>query len=184
MSTVLEAVQTFFVLLRERQTSQLDPWLERATGSGVRELAAFAEGVRRRRSPKAFAVTMRRFARPATCRGAKDRPKAKSTDSSCLSGRCMVAPSWIYSVSAYSVGTLHDMPTWQAHAPGRLLSCHAKCGRPRHWTYTEATIEPWEIGATFLFAALPDAVTPQQAWLEPYWQVGCANKQTRTLCAA
>jgi len=34
-------------LLHERQPEHLDPWLERADASGGRELAAFAEGIRR-----------------------------------------------------------------------------------------------------------------------------------------
>jgi transposase len=47
VATTREAVQTFFTLLEERQGDQLDTWLERAEASGVRELAAFAEGIRR-----------------------------------------------------------------------------------------------------------------------------------------
>ncbi|MBF6592208.1 MAG: ISL3 family transposase, partial [Ktedonobacterales bacterium] len=47
VATTQEAVQTFFSLLDERQGDQLDAWLERAEASGVRELAAFAEGIRR-----------------------------------------------------------------------------------------------------------------------------------------
>lgn len=51
----------------------------------------------------------------------------------------------------------------------------------RSWTDEElkATNESQEIGATFLFAALPDAVTPQQAWLEPYWHTTPASTQER-----
>jgi len=47
VATTREAVHTFFALLRERQPDQLDVWLEQASTSGVRELAAFAAGVRR-----------------------------------------------------------------------------------------------------------------------------------------
>jgi transposase len=47
VATTQEAVQTFFTLLDEQQGDQLDVWLERAEASGVRELAAFAEGIRR-----------------------------------------------------------------------------------------------------------------------------------------
>jgi transposase len=47
VATPQEAVRTFFELLQERQGDQLDAWLERAEASGVRELAAFAEGIRR-----------------------------------------------------------------------------------------------------------------------------------------
>ncbi|MGZ3678869.1 MAG: ISL3 family transposase [Ktedonobacterales bacterium] len=47
VATTREAVQAFFALLQDRRGDQLDHWLERATVSGVRELAAFAEGIRR-----------------------------------------------------------------------------------------------------------------------------------------
>jgi transposase len=47
VATTREAVQTFFSLLEEQRGDQLDAWLERAEASGVRELAAFAEGIRR-----------------------------------------------------------------------------------------------------------------------------------------
>lgn len=47
VATTWEAVQTFFSLLDEQRGDQLDAWLERAGASGVRELAAFAEGIRR-----------------------------------------------------------------------------------------------------------------------------------------
>ena len=47
VATMRELVQIFFTLLGERQGDQLDVWLERAAASGVRELAAFAEGIRR-----------------------------------------------------------------------------------------------------------------------------------------
>jgi transposase len=47
VATTQGAVRTFFTLLDERQGDQLNPWLEQAESSGVRELAAFAEGIRR-----------------------------------------------------------------------------------------------------------------------------------------
>ena len=47
VATMQDFVQTFFTLLQERQGDQLDAWLERAEASGVRELAAFADGIRR-----------------------------------------------------------------------------------------------------------------------------------------
>jgi transposase len=40
-------VQNVFALLHNCQGDRLDAWLERADTSGVRELAAFAEGLRR-----------------------------------------------------------------------------------------------------------------------------------------
>ena len=42
-----ELERSFFALVRERQPDQLDAWLTQARVSGVRELAAFAEGIRR-----------------------------------------------------------------------------------------------------------------------------------------
>lgn len=47
VATTQELVQTFFALLQDQQVDHLDAWLERADASGVRELAAFAEGLRR-----------------------------------------------------------------------------------------------------------------------------------------
>ena len=47
VATAQKAVRTFFALLDEQRGDQLDGWLERAEASGVRELAAFAEGIRR-----------------------------------------------------------------------------------------------------------------------------------------
>jgi transposase len=47
VATTCDAVQAFFALLQERRGDQLDAWLERADTCGVRELAAFAEGIRR-----------------------------------------------------------------------------------------------------------------------------------------
>ena len=47
IATTWEAVRSFFALVRERQPDQLDAWLIQARMSGVRELAAFAEGIRR-----------------------------------------------------------------------------------------------------------------------------------------
>ncbi len=50
----------------------------------------------------------------------------------------------------------------------------------RTWTEEElkATHEPWEIGSAFLFAALPEAVTPEQAWLEPRWHLASPSQST------
>lgn len=47
VATTQDAVLTFFALLHDRRGDQLDAWLEQADASGVRELAAFAEGIRR-----------------------------------------------------------------------------------------------------------------------------------------
>jgi transposase len=47
VATTREVVQTFFTLLGERQSDQLDAWLAQAEASGVQALAAFAEGIRR-----------------------------------------------------------------------------------------------------------------------------------------
>jgi len=47
IATTWEAVRSFFALVRERQPDELDAWLIQARRSGVRELAAFAEGIRR-----------------------------------------------------------------------------------------------------------------------------------------
>ena len=45
--TTQDAVLTFFALLHDRRGDHLDAWLEQADASGVRELATFAEGIRR-----------------------------------------------------------------------------------------------------------------------------------------
>ena len=42
-----EHVQAFFTLVHERRADDLGRWLQQATTSGIPELAAFAEGVRR-----------------------------------------------------------------------------------------------------------------------------------------
>lgn len=47
VATTCELVQSFFALLHDRQGDRLDVWLERADTCGVRELAAFVEGIRR-----------------------------------------------------------------------------------------------------------------------------------------
>lgn len=47
VATTQQLVQTFFTLLQDQQGDQLDAWLERADASGIREMAAFAEGIRR-----------------------------------------------------------------------------------------------------------------------------------------
>lgn len=47
VATTRDVVQTFFTLLQDRRGDQLDAWLERADTCGVRELRAFAEGIRR-----------------------------------------------------------------------------------------------------------------------------------------
>ncbi len=47
VATMRRAVQGFFALLRQRQADGLAAWLEAADASGIAELAAFAQGVRR-----------------------------------------------------------------------------------------------------------------------------------------
>jgi transposase len=47
VATTRDVVQSFFALLHNRQGDRLDGWLERADTCGVRELAAFAQGIRR-----------------------------------------------------------------------------------------------------------------------------------------
>lgn len=47
VATTQDAVLTFFALLHDRRGDHLDAWLEQADASGVRELATFAEGIRR-----------------------------------------------------------------------------------------------------------------------------------------
>jgi transposase len=47
ITTMTRAVTTFFDLLHKRRTAGLDGWLAKATGSGIPELAGFAEGIRR-----------------------------------------------------------------------------------------------------------------------------------------
>ncbi len=47
VATTQDAVLTFFALLHDRQSDPLDAGLEQANARGVRELAAFAEGIRR-----------------------------------------------------------------------------------------------------------------------------------------
>lgn len=47
VATTRNLVQTFFTLLHDQHGDQLDAWLERADTCGIRELAAFAEGIRR-----------------------------------------------------------------------------------------------------------------------------------------
>jgi transposase len=47
VATMRHAVQCFFALLRQRQAEGLAAWLQEADASGIAELAAFAQGVRR-----------------------------------------------------------------------------------------------------------------------------------------
>ena len=47
LAQVTQIVQAFFALLHERRVDDLEEWLQQATTSGIAELAAFAEGVRR-----------------------------------------------------------------------------------------------------------------------------------------
>lgn len=42
-----ELAQRFFQMVRERQTDQLDPWLEADQNSSIPDLHTFAEGLRR-----------------------------------------------------------------------------------------------------------------------------------------
>ena len=46
-ATMGRAVQRFFTMLRHQQAGDLTAWLEAADTSGIPELAAFAQGVRR-----------------------------------------------------------------------------------------------------------------------------------------
>lgn len=46
-ATMCGAVQRFFTMLRQHQVGDLAGWLEAADTSGIPELAAFAQGVRR-----------------------------------------------------------------------------------------------------------------------------------------
>jgi transposase len=47
LAQVTQMVRAFFDLLHERRVDDLEDWLCQATTSGIAELAAFAEGVRR-----------------------------------------------------------------------------------------------------------------------------------------
>jgi transposase len=47
LATAISLVQEFAVIVRERQPSRLDDWLERAAQSGIAPLAGFVNGVRR-----------------------------------------------------------------------------------------------------------------------------------------
>jgi len=47
LATMSGAVRRFFALLRQRQVDDLAAWLHEAGASGIPELAAFAQGVRR-----------------------------------------------------------------------------------------------------------------------------------------
>jgi transposase len=47
IATTRNLVQTCFTLLHDRQGDQLNAWRERADMCGIRELVAFAEGIRR-----------------------------------------------------------------------------------------------------------------------------------------
>jgi transposase len=47
LADLAKTVRAFFSLLNERRMGDLEVWLQQATASGVAELAAFAEGVRR-----------------------------------------------------------------------------------------------------------------------------------------
>jgi transposase len=51
-------VRTFFALLNERRAGDLEAWLQQATASGIAELAAFAEGVRRDLAAVQAAMTL------------------------------------------------------------------------------------------------------------------------------
>ena len=49
------------------------------------------------------------------------------------------------------------------------------------WTeqVIEETKASWEVGSAFNFSALPRDVTPEQAWLEPRWQLAYTKNQQR-----
>lgn len=47
LATMCGAVRRFFAMLRQRQVDDLAGWLQEADTSGIPELAAFAQGVRR-----------------------------------------------------------------------------------------------------------------------------------------
>ncbi|MFD1673192.1 hypothetical protein [Alicyclobacillus fodiniaquatilis] len=46
-TTINELVQFFYSLMKTRNGSGLDDWLERVIASGVRELRNFAQGIRK-----------------------------------------------------------------------------------------------------------------------------------------
>lgn len=58
LARLTETVRAFFSLLNERRVGDLEAWLQQATTSGVAELAAFAEGVRRDLAAVQAAVTL------------------------------------------------------------------------------------------------------------------------------
>lgn len=58
LAQLTELVRAFFALLHERRVGDLEVWLRQATDSGIAELAAFAEGVRRDLAAVQAALTL------------------------------------------------------------------------------------------------------------------------------
>jgi len=58
LARLTEQVQAFFALVHERRGDDLENWLQQATNSGIPELAAFSEGVRRDLSAVRAALTL------------------------------------------------------------------------------------------------------------------------------
>jgi transposase len=58
LAQVTQIVGAFFALLHERRVDDLEDWLQQATTSGIAELAAFAEGVRRDLAAVQAAMTL------------------------------------------------------------------------------------------------------------------------------
>jgi transposase len=58
LARLTETVRAFFCLLSERRVGDLEAWLQQATASGIAELAAFAEGVRRDLAAVQAAMTL------------------------------------------------------------------------------------------------------------------------------
>jgi transposase len=52
-----ELAHTFALMVRKRNASALEPWLERATESGIPELRAFATGMKRDQAAVLAALT-------------------------------------------------------------------------------------------------------------------------------
>jgi transposase len=57
-SAVYPLVRDFLEMLRERKGEELDGWLSRAEGSGVREIESFAAGLRRDKAAVRAGLTL------------------------------------------------------------------------------------------------------------------------------
>jgi transposase len=58
LAKLTELVRSFFALLHERRVDDLEAWLQQASASGIAEVAAFAEGVRRDLAAVQAAMTL------------------------------------------------------------------------------------------------------------------------------